>query len=162
MGKWIAFSLVSPLNPNISGWEAVLQETAAHDLVDLRDRIEAWLRANRTHSTKCWLVYGEREPRRGKLPDQHFPFFNHTSSYIRVKFRSARDATIFKLYFSEYMFAPDHTRIRGVMAVLLSNTMAATQKGLLAHKTVMDQVAQAFMIPAELFDPVKIATVRRV
>lgn len=177
MGKWIAFNLRPHKSKSTNRrdlWEDVIRSVKGEALIDLQSRIEAWLRENQTHSTRCYAVHGEDDPKRGKSMTLFGPSFPYTE-YLRVKFRSARDATIFKLYFSEYMFTPVHNpKIRQTIEVLLSNTLSQTITEEI-NKEIIRSITEAVGIPSrmmpkpsygsslsDILAPVKIATVQRV
>ena len=110
MGKWISFSLTPKVaaEPLPHGWETIYRRVPAVETAILYQRISEWLSKNRTHSTKCFRMHGEEYFEIGRISDTRVEF-GDTSTFIRVKFRSVRDAVLFKMYFSEYIFTPDYS-----------------------------------------------------
>lgn len=60
------------------------------------NKIKLWLKENSTKSTRVKLIFRNTAVIENPLVDLY--------GYIQVKFRSSRDAVIFKMFFNDYIF----------------------------------------------------------
>jgi hypothetical protein len=164
MGKWISFNLSPPQVPSVGGWQFVSRRIYATDLIALHRKILVWLKSNRTKSTRCYRMHGEDHWEQGRVPSYQV-VVGETNQYIRVKFRSQRDATVFKLFFAEYLFTPDANIVR-IKPIIIgttktiqfakkqnyidqlvpNNAMIGTVSEYI-DKTIRKKIMESFMIP---------------
>lgn len=86
------------------------------DLQSLHARVEEWISTNKRKSAKLQLVSmksGSGLTTWERLSD------NFPSASLRVKFRSHRDAVLFKMFFSEYLWTPMSASSSGYDKVIL-------------------------------------------
>ena len=147
MGKWITYHL-TPLfkQPEpANGWVSLGRRIPVAEIAILHQRVSTWLKANCHHSTRCYRMYGETHWERGRIPNNTMEF-GDTESYLRVKFRSKRDATVFKLYFAEHIFEPDLTLPRAKPITVEVQNLALTDFEAVT-KSYVDKIARAIGIP---------------
>jgi hypothetical protein len=108
MSKWSTFCLRPDLRPNSSANAIVDQFREMHD------RIEEWLRANKTKTAKVAKIGSSG----GGQTWEQFKW----PSFIQVKFRSNRDATLFKLFFSGEIIT-DEQKLNRVLISLVRRAM---------------------------------------
>ena len=83
--EWISFD-VHPGGDN--AWKS--------GVVAFHDKIKLWLTKNSTKSTRVKLIFRNT----AVIEDPMVDMYGH----IQVKFRSSRDAVIFKMFFNDYIF----------------------------------------------------------
>ena len=92
--EWISFD-VHPGGDN--AWKS--------GVVAFHDKIKLWLTKNSTKSTRVKLIFRNT----AVIEDPMVDMYGH----IQVKFRSSRDAVIFKMFFNDYIF--DSTSLKSIL-----------------------------------------------
>lgn len=92
--EWISFD-VHPSGDN--AWKS--------GVVAFHDKIKLWLTKNSTKSTRVKLIFRNT----AVIEDPMVDMYGH----IQVKFRSSRDAVIFKMFFNDYIF--DSTSLKSIL-----------------------------------------------
>ena len=106
--EWISFD-VHPGGEN----------TIESGVIAFHNKIKLWLKENSTKSTKVKLIFMNT----AVIENQMVDLYGH----IQVKFRSSRDAVIFKMFFNDYIFDSKSLKnilirtVRQVMPTVIAN-----------------------------------------
>jgi hypothetical protein len=98
MSKWFVFNLQPLTASSVSDSH---RNYTKDDLWQLHNQISEWLNTNKQKTAKLQLISLKNGKGGVSWDNLHEQY---PAAFLKVKLRSARDATLFKIFYSEYVF----------------------------------------------------------